>query len=41
LLDALHYVLDVELHFPNPAPLNGRNQQTVPVDEVPTLSIGR
>jgi hypothetical protein len=41
LLDAPHYVLEVELHFPNLAPLTGRNQQTVPVDQVPTLAIGR
>jgi hypothetical protein len=41
LLDAPHYVLEVELHFPNLAPVTGRNQQTVPVEQVPTLSIGR
>ena len=41
LIDAPHYVLEVELHFPNLAPMTGRNQQTVPVDQVPTLAIGR
>lgn len=41
LLDAPHYVLEVELHFPNLAPMTGRNQQTVPVDQVPALAIGR
>ncbi|BBZ40048.1 hypothetical protein [Mycobacterium conspicuum] len=41
LLDAPHYIVEVELHFPNLAPLTGRNQQTVPVEQVPTLSIGR
>ncbi len=41
LMDAPHYVLEVELQFPNLAPLTGRNQQTVPVDQVPALAIGR
>jgi hypothetical protein len=41
LIDAPHYVLEVELHFPNLAPLTGRNQQTVPVEQVPALAIGR
>lgn len=41
LLDAPHYVLEVELHFPYLAPITGRNPQTVPVEQVPALAIGR
>lgn len=41
LLDAPQYLLEVELRFPNLAPLTGRSVQPVPIAEVPDLSIGR
>ena len=40
LIDAPHYVLEVELHFPNLAPITGRAIQPVPVANVPSLAIG-
>jgi hypothetical protein len=41
LLDAPRYLLEVELRFPNLAPVIGRNSQAVPPDEAPNLAIGR
>ncbi len=41
LIDAPHYMLEVELQFPNLAPITGRAIQPVPVSEVPNLAIGR
>jgi hypothetical protein len=32
--------LEVELHFPNLAPLTGKAIQAVPLSEVPNLAIG-
>jgi hypothetical protein len=40
LLDAPHYVLEVDLQFPNMAPITGRSTQPVPVAQVPNLAIG-
>jgi hypothetical protein len=40
LIDAPHYILEVELHFPNLAPITGRAVQPVPVAHVPSLAIG-
>jgi hypothetical protein len=40
LIDAPHYMLEVELHFPNLAPITGRAVQTVPVAHVPSLAVG-
>ncbi|AGB21194.1 hypothetical protein Mycsm_00754 [Mycobacterium sp. JS623] len=40
LIDAPHYMLEVELHFPNLAPVTGRDVQPVPMAHVPTLGIG-
>jgi hypothetical protein len=40
LIDAPHYMLEVELHFPNLAPVTGRAVQPVPTAHVPTLGIG-
>lgn len=40
LIDAPHYILEVELHFPNLEPIQARAVQPVPVASVPTLSIG-
>jgi hypothetical protein len=40
LIDAPHYMLEVELHFPNLEPIQARAVQPVPVANVPTLSIG-
>ncbi|HTX97541.1 MAG TPA: hypothetical protein VME67_23545 [Mycobacterium sp.] len=40
MLDAPHYTLEVELHFPNLAPITGRSVQPVPVSQVPNLAIG-
>jgi hypothetical protein len=40
LLDAPHYQLVIELHFPNLAPIDSRTVQPVPVDQVPNLAIG-
>jgi hypothetical protein len=39
-VDAPHYLLSVDLHFPNMAPMTGQAVQPVPLSEVPTLSIG-
>jgi hypothetical protein len=40
LLDAPHYQLVIELHFPNLAPIDARTIQPVPPDQVPSLAIG-
>jgi hypothetical protein len=40
LLDAPHYQLVIELHFPNLAPIDARTVQPVPLDQVPNLAIG-
>jgi hypothetical protein len=40
LLDAPYYTLEVELHFPNLAPVTGRSVQPVPPAQVPNLAIG-
>lgn len=40
LIDAPHYMLEVELHFPNLAPIIGRAVQPVPVAYVSSLAIG-
>jgi hypothetical protein len=40
LLDAPHYLLEVELQFPNLAPVAGRAIQLVPLSQVPRLAIG-
>jgi hypothetical protein len=40
LLDAPHYQLVIELHFPNLAPIDARTVQPVPPDQVPNLAIG-
>jgi hypothetical protein len=40
LIDAPHYMLEVELHFPNLAPITARAVQPVPVAHVPSLAIG-
>ena len=40
LIDAPHYMLEVELHFPNLAPITGRAVQPVPVAHVPGLAVG-
>ena len=40
LLDAPQYVLQVELRFPNLAPVQAQNTQSVPLAQVPTLAIG-
>jgi hypothetical protein len=40
LIDAPHYMLEVELHFPNLAPITARAVQSVPVAYVPSLVIG-
>jgi hypothetical protein len=39
-IDAPHYTLEVELHFPNLAPMTARAIQPVPLSEVPNLAIG-
>jgi len=39
-LDAPHYLLEVELHFPNLAPITARAIQPVPESQVPNLAIG-
>jgi hypothetical protein len=41
LIDAPHYMLEVELDIPNSGPITGRAIQPVPVPEVPNLAIGR
>jgi hypothetical protein len=41
LLDAPRYMLEVQLHFPNLAPVTGRAVQPVPQDQVPALAVGR
>jgi hypothetical protein len=40
LIDAPHHVLEVELQFPNLAPVTGRAVQPVPLTQVPHLAIG-
>jgi hypothetical protein len=40
LIDAPHYTLEVEMHFPHLTPVTGRAVQPVPVSQVPSLSIG-
>lgn len=40
LLDAPHYVLEVELHFPNLTPMTAQAIQPVPEPQVPNLVIG-
>jgi hypothetical protein len=40
LLDAPQYMLEVELHFPNLAPITGRSVQPVPLTQVSNLTIG-
>jgi hypothetical protein len=40
LIDAPHYILEVELQFPNLAPVTGRAAQPVPTARVPNLAIG-
>ena len=39
-IDAPHYTLEVELHFPNLAPITARAIQPVPLSQVPNLAIG-
>src|SRR5262249_34549805 len=41
LIDAPHYMLEVELHFPNLSPVDARAVQPVPAAEGPNLAIGR
>lgn len=40
LIDAPHYILEVELHFPNLAPITAQAIQPVPMAQVPSLRIG-
>jgi hypothetical protein len=40
LLDAPHYKLVIQLHFPNLAPMDVRTLQPVPPAHVPALAIG-
>src|SRR5262249_31889275 len=40
MIDAPHYTLEVELQFPNLAPITGRSVQPVPLSQVPSLAIG-
>ena len=40
LIDAPHYMLEVELHFPNLEPIDARAVQPVPVAHVPSLMVG-
>jgi hypothetical protein len=40
-LDAQHYILEVELQFPNLAPVTARAAQPVPPAQVPNLAIGQ
>ena len=40
LIDAPHYMLEVELHFPNLEPIDARAVQPVPVAHVPSLAVG-
>jgi hypothetical protein len=40
LIDAPHYVLEVDLQFPNLAPIDGRTVLPVPLAQVPNLAIG-
>lgn len=40
LIDAPHYMLEVELHFPNLAPIDARAIQPVPTAYVPSLALG-
>jgi hypothetical protein len=39
-IDAPHYTLEVELHFPNLSPITARAIQPVPLSQVPNLAIG-
>jgi hypothetical protein len=41
MADAPMYMLDIELYFPNLAPITGRSLQPVPLAQVPNLAIGR
>jgi hypothetical protein len=40
LLDAPQYVIEMELRFPNLAPITGRSVQSIPEDHVPSLAVG-
>ncbi|MDP7723796.1 hypothetical protein [Mycobacterium sp. TY814] len=40
LLDAPQYVIEMELRFPNLAPIVGRSVQSIPDDHVPSLAVG-
>ena len=40
LIDAPHYMLEVELHFPNLEPIDARAVQAVPAARVPSLAVG-
>lgn len=40
LLDAPQYVVEMELRFPNLAPVIGRSVQSIPEDHVPYLAVG-
>jgi hypothetical protein len=40
LIDAPHYMLEVELHFPNLAPIDAKAVQPVPIAYVPSLALG-
>lgn len=40
LLDAPQYVVEMELRFPNLAPIIGRSVQSIPEDHVPYLAVG-
>jgi hypothetical protein len=41
VIDAPMYMLDIELHFPNLAPIMGRHLLPVPPAQVPSLAVGR
>ncbi len=41
MIDAPMYMLDIELHFPNLAPIMGRHLLPVPLAQVPNLAVGR
>lgn len=40
MLDAPQYIIEMELRFPNLAPVIGRSAQSVPLEHVPNLAIG-
>lgn len=40
LLDAPQYVVEMELRFPNLAPITGRSVQSIPEEHVPYLAVG-